>query len=317
MKRNPFNALCFTKDMVEQLRGVQGGPDALLKIAEAHRKYLLIRWHPDRAIGGTEKAADITEAFEEIRDMARREEYIEQFLTPTPDSFSRGFFREDLEMARRRIAELERRHQKLEQESAEKISALKQSRALFAQKLVETYQHVVLPAFSRNGTRQDNLLPLSALPDAFVAVLGQTPGSHYKMLFLVRRNVVAGARWIRTIKGRPNEKNKEPILSVEMALREIRRAPETFFERTVGKRQQEMLLGTTVFREWGTQARTSGDEVIVPAQLLGEYLLKIENGIRVGSVFLTGSCKQKKRKRIDPDEYAFSFNGYLESIHPL
>lgn len=310
--RNPFEVLCFTKDLVKQFRGVLGGPDALLKIAEAHRKYLLIRWHPDRAIGGTEKAAEITQAFEEIRDMTRREEYIEQFLAPTPDSLSRQFFREDLKMAEKRIADLERQWQKIERESAGEISALKKSRALFAQKLVDVCRRILFPAFSSNSMEAEDFLQLSELPETFIAVTRQTPMSHYATLFSVHsRTVVFNTHRIRTIKGGEKD-GREHIVSVGTAVEELKRA---FSSGILRKERSSVILGTTSLEDWGTQTRTPRDEVVVPAQLLSEYLLKIENGIRIGSIFLTGSCKQKKRRGMDPDEYVFSFNGYLESIH--
>lgn len=312
--RNPFEVLHLTKNLVEQFRGIRGRPDALLKISEVHRKYLLIRWHPDHAIGGAGKAAEITEAFEEIRDTARREEYIEQFLAPTPDSLSRQFFREDLDMAKRRIAYLEQQNQKLEQERDKKIDALKKYQALFTQKLTEVYQHAVFPAFSKNGVGAGGFYQLSELPERFIAVVRQTPGSHYATLFSVRsRTIVFDTRRIRTIKGGKGG-GKERAVSVETAIEELKRS----FSPGISQRgRNSVILGTTDLKSWGTQARAPGDEVIVPAQLLNEYLLKIENGIRVGSIFLTGYCKQKKRKHVDPDEYVFSFNGYFESLHPF
>lgn len=314
MMRNPFETLCFTKDLLEQFRGVRGGPDALLKIAEVHRKYLLIRWHPDRVIGGTEKAAEITQAFEEIKDTARREEYIEQFLAPTPDSLSREFFREDLGIAKCRIADLERQYEKVEQESRQDIGAFKEARALFAQKLAEVYQNVIFPALLKNGEGTNYFWRLSELPERFVAVVRETPRSYYATLFLVCRYVIRATRRVRTIKGKESEKqNRERIVSIETAVEMLQRDTAA----SGSKQEERIILGTADLKNWGTQMQSGGDSVVVPVQLLSEYLVKIENEIRIGSLVLTGYQNKRKRRYLDSGEFVFFCEGYLESIHPF
>ncbi len=76
---NPLVALEFTPALVRLLRE---HPTRLLRLAEAHTRWMLAAVHPDRGIGTGDRARSITTAMEALRDEARRTAAIEAFLSP-------------------------------------------------------------------------------------------------------------------------------------------------------------------------------------------------------------------------------------------
>lgn len=76
---NQFAVLEFTPDLVRLLRDQ---PHWLMKVAEAHRRWLLAAVHPDRRGGRPKLAREITEALEAIKDPTLCQAAIEEFLGP-------------------------------------------------------------------------------------------------------------------------------------------------------------------------------------------------------------------------------------------
>lgn len=74
---NPFRVLEFTPALVRLL---QRHPAHLLKVAEAHRRYIGFSTHPDRVVGGDARASQINEAVQALKDPTKREQAMQEFL---------------------------------------------------------------------------------------------------------------------------------------------------------------------------------------------------------------------------------------------
>ncbi len=78
-KTNPFAVLELTPRLVRLL---QNKPARLIKLAEAHRRWMLAEFHPDIYQGDPELPKRITEALASIKDADQRPVAIEEFLGP-------------------------------------------------------------------------------------------------------------------------------------------------------------------------------------------------------------------------------------------
>lgn len=93
---NPFRVLEFTPALVRLFRD---NPAHLLKVAEAHRKFILFQAHPDRVVGGEERSKQLNAALSALKNTDQRDQAIEEFLTAgDPD---REFFAPALREVRR------------------------------------------------------------------------------------------------------------------------------------------------------------------------------------------------------------------------
>lgn len=76
---NPLAVLELTPELVRLLRG---NTAHLVKVAEAHARYMLFHTHPDRVAGGAERSQQINDALAAVRQPHERDAALRAFLEP-------------------------------------------------------------------------------------------------------------------------------------------------------------------------------------------------------------------------------------------